>query len=611
MMKAYPLLGSINSPEDLKQLTVEDLSVLCAEIRSFLVENVSNTGGHLASSLGAVELTVALHYVFNSPDDPIIFDVGHQAYAHKVLTGRRDAFSTLRKCDGLAGFPKRSESAHDAFGTGHASTSISAALGIARAKMLRGETGIPVAVIGDGALTGGLAFEGLNDAGDAGIPLVVILNDNDMAISPNVGAVHRALSGMRGSRGYNRFKRAVVRVLDTSVLGKWLSRHMEGFKNRVKKFLLTDLFFEEMGFTTLGPIDGHDLKKLIRYLRNAKELGKPVIVHALTKKGHGYKFSESNPEKFHGIAPFSVMTGKVNSEGQPSCSTVFGQTLCALAGEDDRIVAITAAMEAGTGLTAFHQRFPDRYYDVGIAEEHAVTMAAGMAAAGMRPVVAIYSTFLQRAVDQLLHDVCLQNLPVVLAVDRAGLVGEDGATHQGIFDPAFLCMLPNLSVYAPATLWELRQMLAMALSRTEPAAVRYCRGTLPDMGEGRPVVYGKWEWMTPLCGTVLIAHGTMVPFALWVAKKRGLCLLNARFLRPLDTEALDAVRARGARVLVIEENVRSLGADVAEYLGAAHVRSLCVPHTFVPHGTINEQRGWYDLNEAGIERAIAALWEEP
>ena len=611
MTEKYPILNTINGPDDVKRLSVKELPDLCAEIRAFLVENVSSTGGHLASSLGAVEITVALHYVFDSPVDPLIFDVGHQAYAHKVLTGRRDAFSTLRKEGGIAGFPMRAESEYDAFGTGHASTSVSAALGLARAKALRGEEGTPVAVIGDGALTGGLAFEGLNDAGDAGVPLVIVLNDNDMSISQNVGALHRALNNMRGSRGYNRFKRAVQRVLDTSALGKWLSRHMERLKNRIKRFLLPDLLFDGMGITTLGPIDGHDLKKLVRYFRNAKALRKPVLVHTQTQKGRGYRFSESDPEKFHGIAPFSVMTGRVNSEGQPSCSTVFGETLCHLAEKDAHIVAVTAAMETGTGLAAFHAQFPDRYFDVGIAEEHAVTMAAGMAAGGLRPVVAIYSTFLQRAVDQILHDVCLQELPVVFGVDRAGLVGEDGATHQGIYDAALLCLLPNLSVYAPSTLWELREMLAMALSREEPAAVRYCRGTLPDMGVGKPVAYGKWEWMTPLCGTVLIAHGTMVPFAHWVAKKRGLCMLNARFLRPLDTEALDMVRERGARVLVIEENVRCLGADVAAYLETAHVRTLCIPDTFVPHATVNEQRGWYDLNEAGIERAIAALWEEP
>ncbi len=609
-MSEYPILDTIDSPDDVKRLDKSRLPALCGELRRFLIENVSNTGGHLASSLGAVELIVAVHRVFNSPQDPIVFDVGHQAYAHKILTGRRDAFATLRCSGGISGFPRREESVFDAFDTGHASTSISAALGMARAMRLCGVTGTAVAVIGDASLSGGLAFEALNDAGVTKEPLVVLLNDNAMAISPSVGAVHRALNDMRASRGYNRFKRAVVRSLDTSRFGKWLSRYMERFKNRIKNFFLPNLFFEEMGFAYLGPIDGHNLKKLTRYLNNAKALRKPVIVHAVTQKGRGYSFSESNPEKFHGIAPFSVMTGKVASEGQPSCSETFGDALVHLAHDNPRVVAVTAAMECGTGLKGFHCAYPDRFFDVGIAEEHAVTLAAGMAAAGLRPVVAIYSTFLQRAYDEILHDVCLQKLPVVFAVDRAGLVGEDGATHQGIYDPVFLSRLPGMSVYAPSTPKELEAMLAMALSRTEPAAIRYCRGALPDLPTRTPVEYGKWEWREPAGDTVLIAHGTMVPFAHWVAKKRGLGMLNARFLRPLDTEALDLLCARGARVLVVEENVLSLGADVALYCRGLHVQTLCIPDTVVRQASVSEQRARFDLNEAGIERALGALWAE-
>ena len=404
-MDRYPVLDKVNSLEDFKQLKEGELPALAAQIRQYMIENVSRCGGHLASSLGAVELTIAMHRAFNSPTDKIVFDVGHQAYAHKIITGRREAFCTLRQENGISGFPKREESKHDPFNTGHASTAISAALGMARAKRLLGEEGAAIALVGDGALTGGLAFEGLNDAGQADVPLIVIINDNEMSISPNVGALHRMLVNMRSSAWYVRFKRYLVRVLDTGIVGRWLSRNMENFKNRIKSFLMPQRLFEDMGFLYLGPIDGHDIGELTRMFCRAKDLRVPVIVHCVTQKGKGYAFSERNPEKFHGVAPFSIDTGDIESALKKSNSSVFGETIVKLAEKDPNIVAVSAAMPIGTGLTEFAGRYPDRFFDVGIAEEHALTMAAGMASCGLKPVVAIYSTFLQRGYDQVLHDI--------------------------------------------------------------------------------------------------------------------------------------------------------------------------------------------------------------
>ena len=488
-MKEYPILRQLNGPKDLQALPEDKLPALAEEIRGYMVDCVSKNGGHLAASLGAVDLIIALHRVYTDEGDRLLFDVGHQAYAHKILTGRRDAFTTLRQEGGLSGFPKREESPYDAFNTGHASTSISAALGMARAKQLLHQPGHVAAVIGDGALTGGLAYEALDDGGDSKLPLVVVLNDNEMSISRNVGAMSRSLSRLRASSGYNRLKRFVVRVLERGMVGRRMSKNIEGFKNRIKRFVLQNTFFEEMGFTYLGPISGHDIPQMIDLLGEARALERPVVVHVITQKGKGYSPSEQNPEKFHGVAPFSPETGAVASSGTVSCSETFGKTLLELARKDGRIVAITAAMRDGTGLRPFFETFPDRAFDVGIAEEHALTMAAGMAAEGLRPVAAIYSSFLQRAVDQLYHDICLQKLPVVIGVDRAGLVGQDGETHQGIYDPAMLCAIPNLSVYEPATLSELRAMIRLAVSRGEPAAIRYCRGTghpAARVGRGHP-----------------------------------------------------------------------------------------------------------------------------
>lgn len=604
------ILDTVNSIEDLKALELDKLPALCEELRDFLIEHVSKTGGHLASSLGAVELIVAMHYVFDSPTDKLVFDVGHQAYVHKILTGRKDTFDTLRMEDGISGFPKHSESEHDAFDTGHASTAISAALGLARAKRLQNQPGMAVALVGDGAMTGGLSFEGMDDAGREKIPLLVILNDNQMSISQNVGGIKNSLTLMRTNRVYIGFKRRVNSVLETSRFGKFLGRHMDSFKNRIKKFLVPNLPFEEFGFLYLGPIDGHDVRMIVKYLERCKALNKPILLHALTTKGKGYPFAVENPEKFHGIAPFEVMTGKVSAQNQKSCSQLFGETIVSLAEADPRIVAITAAMPSGTGLTGFAAKYPSRFFDVGIAEAHAVTMAAGLARGGMRPVVAVYSSFLQRAYDSLLHDVCLQNLPVVIAVDRAGLVGADGETHQGVFDPAFLATLPRFAVYSPSSQTEMVEMLKMALTRTEPCAVRYPRGSLPDVPMKTPLAFGKWEVVEPLNDTVIVAHGTLLPLAQWVAKKHGVGLVNARFLQPMDEALLAYFKTHRTRLLTLEENTVSLGEKLALACNPCRVRSVALPTAPIPHASVSRQRDWYGLNEAHVAEVLKELMEE-
>lgn len=603
-MDRYPILDKIDSLEDFKRLKDSELPALAAQIRQYMIENVAKCGGHLASSLGAVELTLALHRAFDSPVDKIIFDVGHQSYAHKIITGRRASFCTLRQESGISGFPKREESEHDPFNTGHASTAISAALGMARAKRLLGEPGVAVALVGDGALAGGLAFEGLNDAGQADVPLVVILNDNEMSISPNVGALHRMLVNMRSSEWYVRLKRRIVRTLDTGILGRWLSRNMENFKNRIKSFLMPKRLFEDLGFLYLGPIDGHDVAELTRMFRRAKELRVPVIVHCITQKGKGYAFSERNPVKFHGIAPFSVDTGDVALNAKKSNSTVFGDAMIALAQKDPLIVAVSAAMPIGTGLTEFSCRFPDRFFDVGIAEEHALTMAAGMATCGLKPVVAIYSTFLQRGYDQILHDICLQKLPVVLAVDRAGLVGDDGETHQGIFDAAFLSDMPNMTIYSPATQQELTHMLALALSRGEPAAVRYPRGSLMQAVSAQPVEKGIWEIVEPISEKTVIATGAMLSVALPVARRLGVGLVNARTIRPLDEQVLDEIRRVSSRVVVIEESVDCLGLRLTAALAPIRVIRMCVPNTPLAQAGVSRQRQICGLSAESLEAKL-------
>ncbi len=604
------ILDTVNSIQDLKALKEEQLPALCEELRAFLIEHVSKTGGHLASSLGAVELIVAMHYVFDSPSDKLVFDVGHQAYVHKILTGRKDVFDTLRQENGISGFPKYSESEHDAFNTGHASTAISAALGLARAMKHNGQHGMAVALVGDGAMTGGLSFEALDDAGRERIPLLVILNDNQMSIGKNVGGINNSLTMMRTNRTYNAFKRWLNGILETSSFGKNLSRRMERFKNRIKQFFAPNLPFEEFGILYLGPIDGHDVRKIIKYLRRCRELNKPMILHAFTTKGKGYPFAVENPEKFHGIAPFEVQTGEVSPQRQKTCSEIFGETIIRLAERDPRIVAITAAMTSGTGLTPFSERFPDRFYDVGIAEAHAVTMAAGLARGGLRPVVAVYSSFLQRAYDSLLHDVCLQNLPVVIALDRAGLVGADGETHQGVSDPAFLSTMPNLNVYSPSSQKELEAMLEMALSRPEPSVVRYPRGSLPDVPMQTTLEFGKWEIVEPVQNITIVTHGTLLPIAKEAAEKHGAGLINARFLQPLDEALIKELIKNNTRLLVVEENTVSLGEKLALAANPCRVLSIALPVQPIPHATVKRQRERYGLTEEHIEELLQKLSEE-
>ena len=459
-------------------------------------------------------------------------------------------------------------------------------------------------------MTGGLSFEALDDAGQERIPLLVILNDNQMSISKNVGGINNSLTMMRTNRTYNAFKRWLNGILETSNFGKSLGRRMERFKNRIKQFFAPNLPFEQFGILYLGPIDGHDVRKVIKYLRRCRELNKPMILHAFTTKGKGYPFAVENPEKFHGIAPFEVMTGKISPHQQKTCSEVFGETIVSLAEKDPRIVAITAAMSAGTGLQPFCDKYPDRFYDVGIAEAHAVTMAAGMARGDLRPVVALYSSFLQRGYDSLLHDVCLQRLPVVIALDRAGLVGADGETHQGVFDPAYLSTMPGLTVYAPSSQQEMVDMLEMAVKRDEPAVVRYPRGSLPDVPVKEPLIYGKWEIQEPITDTVIVTFGTMLPLAQWIAKKHKIGLVNARFLQPMDTALIEEFRKNSTRILVIEENTVSLGEKLALAANPCRVRSVALPTEPIPHASVSRQREWYGLTEEHITNVLKELTEE-
>lgn len=614
-MKRTPLLDSIRSPQDLKRIDVDRLPELAEEIRSFLVEKVSCTGGHLASNLGVVELTIALLRVFDLPEDKVIYDVGHQAYVHKMLTGRSAEFDSLRQKGGISGFPKRSESVYDAFGAGHASTSVSAALGILRAEKLLGGDGHVIAVIGDGAMTGGLCFEALNDAGQSKQPLIVILNDNDMSISYNVGALNGHLNRMRTSRSYRRFKHNTAEFLhNLPRIGQKMFDMALNIKNRIKYFLIPNVLFEELGFTYLGPVDGHDIESLIEVLKRAKRLGDPVIIHAVTKKGKGYSLAEENPEKFHGIGKFDAETGIVRKSAGESNSSVFGKTLTELAAKDSRIVAITAAMPQGTGLDRFRKAFPSRFYDVGIAEEHAVTMAAGMAAAGARPVAAIYSTFLQRAYDELLHDVCLQNLPVVFGIDRAGLVGEDGETHQGVYDIAFLRTLPGMCILSPATQEELAAMIPLALTQTGPVAIRYNRGALMSAQLQTPVEIGKWEEIAPAeeGKIIVLASGRMVKTALSAAEGLPVSVINVRSIKPMDEEMLLRIKRCGKPVFTVEDGILSGGfGEAVKAMIGSEVEVVCfgVGEQPVKHAPVSEQDKLCGMDAESIREKLLEYLE--
>lgn len=604
------ILPKINCIEDFRALPEDCLDVLCSEIRECILETVSQNGGHLASSLGAVELIVAMHRVYDSDNDRLIFDVGHQAYTHKIITGRLDDFKTLRKENGISGFPKREESPYDVFNTGHASTSVSAALGMVRAKKLMGEPGNVACLIGDGALTGGLAYEGLDDAGDSGLPLVVILNDNEMSINRNVGALSKSLSHLRLSYGYNNFKKNTAAFLDRIDSGKKLSFRVSSFKNRIKRFIIRNTFFEELGFTYLGLIDGHNVHELIRILYEAKNIGRPVVVHTVTKKGKGYSFSEQHPERFHGVAPFIIETGELKQIPQRDCSHVFAEALCEYAQKDKRITAITAAMPEGTGLNMFFEKYPDRFFDTGIAEEHALTMAAGMAAGGLRPVIAIYSSFVQRATDQLFHDVCLQNLPVVLAVDRAGLVGRDGETHNGLMDYSLFEDMPNLEIYAPDSFSALRNALAYSLKRNGPSVIRYNRGSLPEGTEDS--FSARWRTVLPVETHTVVTYGAILEecksAVMGLKSKCG--LVSAISLKPVDEGMLTRMEEKSVSLLIVEEGPPVLARKIALDYPGIRLESVHIMSTAVAQGSVEEQRRRNGLDSDSLRIKIAKWLEE-
>ncbi len=610
------ILEKLSSPSALKNLNRNELQQLCDEVRSFLVEQVSQTGGHLASSLGAVELTVAIHRVFDTSRDRLVFDVGHQCYAHKILTGRKDRFSTLRQLDGLSGFPKPYESRHDAFVAGHASNSVSVALGMARARSLQNEDYHVLAMIGDGAMTGGLAYEGLNDAGAAGEPMIVILNDNGMSINPNVGALPRHLAGLRSKPGYYRLKKQYRKLLGRGKAGIGLYRLGHNVKMALKKaFFPSSTLFEDMGFTYMGPVDGHDLETLIHMLTWAKEEKCPVLLHVNTVKGKGYSFAEADPGKFHGIGAFCVETGEALKKEEKSFSSEFGRVLCELAAEDPKLCAITAAMTSGTGLDGFAARYPERFFDVGIAEGHAVSMAGGLAKQGMLPVFAVYSSFLQRGFDQMIHDVALGDLHVVLGVDRAGLVGADGETHHGTFDALYLSEIPGMTVFCPANYAELKSMLRSALYETRgPVAVRYPRGgegTFRADTAGRAIARVREG-----SDITLMGYGVMINHLLLAAEKLQEMGISAEVLKinvisPLDDDAILESVSRTKRLLVAED---SCGAGcVGQRIAAILAEHAITPEqlilknlgkAFIPQGTVAELEHCCGLDSDGIVKAV-------
>ena len=612
-MAPYPLLERINAPADLRALDRRDLDALATELRAFLIESVSRTGGHLSSNLGTVELTLALHRVFNTPYDRIVWDVGHQTYGHKVLTGRREAMSGLRHFGGISGFPRRCESDYDTFGTAHSSTSISAALGMAVAARARKEERNTVAVIGDGAMSAGMAFEALNNAGDMeNINLLVILNDNEMSISPPVGALTKILARMLSGSTYNTARRVGEKVLGMAPPVAELARKVEEY---AKGMISPGTLFEEFGFHYYGPIDGHDLDALIPTLQNLKKLKGPQFLHVITRKGQGYKLAEADPILYHGVSKFDHTAGIQTSKGggKLTYTQVFGDWLCDVAKADPRVVCITPAMREGSGLVRFAQEFPERYFDVGIAEQHAVTFAAGLACEGLKPVVAIYSTFLQRAYDQLIHDVALQNLPVVFAIDRGGLVGADGATHHGAFDLSYLACIPNMVVMTPADENECRQMLYTALHHPGPTAVRYPRGSgtgAVPQAEMRALPIGKGEILRRGKGVALLAFGSLVPVAREVGDALDATVANMRFVKPLDEALIAELAATHELLVVVEENavIGGAGAEVARVVdGLAHrprMLRLGLPDHFIDHGDQTQLLATVGLDKAGIVASI-------
>jgi len=609
----YKILDSINSPADLKKLTYKELEVLSQELRDYVIKVVSENGGHLASNLGVVELTLALHRVFDTLNDKIIWDVGHQSYIHKIVTGRRESFVTLRKKGGISGFPKREESVHDVFETGHSSTSISAALGMAKARDLAGDDYSVVAVIGDGALTGGMSFEAMNHAGDFPTNFIVILNDNEMSISRNIGGLSNYLSKLRTEPAYFKLKNELETILNKiPMVGKSMFKLAEKLRDWLKYLIVPGVFFEELGFKYFGPIDGHDIKKLEGVIKRAKSYnGYPVLIHVVTVKGKGYSIAEDKPQKYHGINPFFVENGELKTKRvKKTYSDILGDTLIELAEENDKIVAVSAAMCEGTGLSGFASKYKDRFFDVGIAEQHATTFCAGLAAAGLRPVFAVYSTFLQRAYDQVLHDVCMQNLNVVFAIDRAGIVGSDGETHQGVFDITYLRHIPNITIMSPKDGRELRDMLRFAITLEGPSAIRYPRGNAREFEYPyTPLELGKSEVLMEGEDGVIIAEGNMFFRALEVCERlkkaeKNFTLVNTRFVKPLDAELLLKLSKRFKIIYTIEDNIVSggFGSSILEffsrYKAYVDVRIIGYDDSFIPHG---EKEELYSLKKMDCE----------
>ena len=617
------LLDKIEKPNDIKEMERDELRPLAKEIRQFLVHKISHTGGHLASNLGVVELTMALHLCCNLPEDKIVWDVGHQSYTHKILTGRKDGFEHLRQFGGMSGFPKQSESDCDAFDTGHSSTSISVALGLAKARDLKKQDHKIFAVIGDGALSGGMAYEAMNNAARLKSNLVIVLNDNQMSISKNVGGMSSYLGKIRTNGNYTELKEEVENALSKLPhLGDKLTSRIRGIKDLIKRIFIPGMLFEDMGLTYIGPIDGHNIHQMVTAFQSASKMKEAVIVHVCTHKGKGYRPAEKNPSYFHGVSPFNIKDGssRHNGETAKTYTDIFSDTILEAAKEREDIVAVSAAMPSGTGLTAMASKYPKRFFDVGIAEEHAVTFAAGMAAGGLKPVVAIYSTFLQRAYDQILHDVCIGKLPVVFAVDRAGLVGSDGETHQGIFDIAYLRSMPNMTVMAPKNAWELRQMMLFALEQNTPTAIRYSRGAAWEglQDHQQEITMGKAEWICEGQEIALLAAGNMVETAMWVrehlkAEGQKVSVVNMRFVKPIDEEVLQKIKERHSKVVTLEEGVFNGGfgeAVSAWYEGTPmRVLNIALPDQFIEHGSVTELKKKYGLDPESITQKILS-WED-
>ena len=614
------LLEDINSPTDVHALTDKELYELSDEIRGFLIDKVSKTGGHLSSNLGVVELTLSLYKSFNFEEDKLVWDVGHQSYVHKILTGRKDKFDTLRKYNGLCGFPKISESKYDAFGVGHSSTSISAALGIARARDIKKQNFSVIAVIGDGALTGGMALEALDDVGFNKTNIIIVLNDNQMSISKNVGGLSDHLNKLRVGPGYNKLKEDINSTLSHSDAGKTVVECLHRVKDSIKHLLVPPMLFENMGVKYIGPIDGHNIELMNDVFVKAKQIKGPVIIHTITQKGKGYEYAEQNPNKFHGVSPFDLESGEAFMPSKKTYSKVFGDTMIEIAKSNSDIVAITAAMPDGTGLKEFAKEYKDRFFDVGIAEQHAVTLAAGMASAGLKPVFAVYSTFLQRGYDQIIHDVCIQNLPVIFAIDRAGIVGDDGETHQGVFDLSFLSAIPNMTILAPKHLEGLPLMLKWALNQNSPIAIRYPRGTdcVKDINPITEIKYGKWEKIISGDKIAIIAVGKMVQHAMIASnalKDKGInpTVIGATFVKPLDTEMLKELSNQGYDIITIEDNTINGGfgsyvlMELSKLDFKGKFKALGYGDSFVPHGDVDLLYRDAKLDPESIEKCVISV----